>query len=84
LTAGEVEGGQEPRQLAGDGDGAHVLAHTPPRPDAVARALGVQPAVLDFRERIAHELPTIDSDLPEKLGELALALSHANTLYRVV
>ncbi|HET7800838.1 MAG TPA: peptidoglycan-binding domain-containing protein [Humibacillus xanthopallidus] len=37
LTAGEVEGGQEPAQLAGDG--THVLAHTPPRPDAVARAL---------------------------------------------
>lgn len=37
--AGEVESGQEPPQLAGDGDGAHVLAHPPPRPDAVARVL---------------------------------------------
>jgi hypothetical protein len=52
-------------------------------PDAAARALGVQPAVLDFRARIANELPTIDADLAKELGELAMALSHANTLYRV-
>lgn len=60
-----------------------VIPVNPSIPDAVARALGVQPAVLDIRERILHELPTIECDLPEKLGQLALALSPANTLFRV-
>ena len=41
MRAGEVEDGEGPRQLAGDGEatGAHVFANPPPKPDAVARTL---------------------------------------------
>lgn len=41
MRAGEVEDGEGPRQLAGDGEatGAHVFANPPPKPDAAARTL---------------------------------------------
>jgi hypothetical protein len=41
MRAGEVEDGEGPRQLAGDGEatGAHVFANPPPNPDAAARIL---------------------------------------------
>src|SRR5262245_15923535 len=57
--AGEVEDGEEPRQLAGDGEasGAHVFANPPPKPDAVARILTPEEMAdaLDYNSKVLKD-----------------------------
>jgi hypothetical protein len=52
-------------------------------PGAVTTALGVRHSLLALKDRIADALPGTERDLPEKLVDFALALSHAHTLYLV-
>jgi hypothetical protein len=55
--AGEVEDGEEPRQLAGDEDVAHVFANPPPKPDAAARTLSPEEmaAAVDFNSKTLRD-----------------------------
>jgi hypothetical protein len=52
-------------------------------PGAVATVLGVRQVLGDLKDRIVDALPEKERDLPKKLLHLALALSHAHTLYLV-
>ena len=52
-------------------------------PRAVTTVLGVRQVLVGLKDRIADALPEAERDLPEKLPCLALALSHAHTLYLV-
>lgn len=61
---------------------AQIVAVNLPILEAVAKVLGVEPALLALEARIAGALPEAARDLPEKLGRYALALSHSHFLYR--
>jgi hypothetical protein len=52
-------------------------------PGAVTKVLGVRQVLVDLKDRIADAFPETERDLPKNLLYLALALSHAHTLYLV-
>ncbi len=50
-------------------------------PSAVTTALGVLPAILALRDRVAKELPTFDVSYFDQLETYALATAQAHALY---